>query len=224
MKLTKSWRETILAKSGGCCWYCGTNLAGTRWQADHFHPIVRLGKGCMYPLLDTVDNLVPACGPCNHYKSDMSIERFRDNVMRQREATLKASTGLRQLHRLGRVEFTDDPVVFWFERDGLQVPDMMALMGIGEAAQSVEWREERSEPGCFYADIGGFVVTVRRLRGSQTNLSIMTGANWQQIRFEFDGGCMTLVAAQWALDAIARGWDEGHRQPDESAGGEHGRA
>lgn len=162
----------------------------------------------MYPLLDTIENLVPACGPCNHYKSDMAIETFRSNVVRQRAATLKASTGLRQLHRLGLVEFSDIPVVFWFERQGLQVPDMMELMGISDAAKAVEWREERSEPGCFYSDIGGFTVTVRRLRGSQTNLAIMTGADWRQIRFEFDGGCLTLVAAQWALDAIASNWDK----------------
>lgn len=207
MKLSKSARQTVLDKSGGHCWYCGANIASTRWQADHFHPIVRFNDRCLYPLLDAIENMVPACGPCNNYKHSMSIEVFRNNVARQREATLKASTGLRQLLRLGRVEFSSDPVVFWFERAGLQAPDMMAIMGVSDEAKSVEWHEERTEPGCFYADISGRMVTVRRLRDSRTNLAIITGADWNQIRFEFDGGHMKLLAAQWAIDTIARGWD-----------------
>lgn len=208
MKLSKSARQSVLDKSGGHCWYCGVNIEGKRWQADHFHPIVRFNDSCLYPLLDAIENMVPACAPCNNYKSSMGIEVFRNNVARQRDATLNASTGLRQLLRLGRVEFSSDPVVFWFERSGLSAPDMMAIIGVSDEARAVEWHEERTEHGCFYAEVSGFIVTVRRMRDSNTNLAIMTGSDWNQIRFEFDGGHQKLLAAQWAIDTISRGWDK----------------
>jgi len=208
MKLTKEERNAVFQKSGGRCWYCGADLEGTRWQADHFHPIVRFGKQCMYPQLDTIKNLVPACGPCNLYKSDMSIETLRSNIVRQREATLKASMGLRQLHRLGLVSFSNEPVVFWFESEELPHPDLMELLEVGEEAKSVEWREEQTERGCYWAEISGVVVSIRYVSSSHTYLAIMTGDDWRQARYEFQGGgkYSRMIAAQWAIDAVKSEW------------------
>jgi len=51
------WRELVLAFDGRCR-YCGH--AG-RLQADHRIPVSRGG-------MNTIDNIVPACGPCNSRK------------------------------------------------------------------------------------------------------------------------------------------------------------
>ena len=56
-------RQLIFDKTKGKCLYCGLDLTGIKWQADHFHPIIRHPeKGtCVYPKLDTIDNLFPSC-------------------------------------------------------------------------------------------------------------------------------------------------------------------
>ncbi len=131
MKLSKADRNLILDKSNGHCWYCGCNLIGTKWQADHFHPIIRYGDGkCAYPQLDTMTNMVPSCAPCNNYKFCASIDVFRKNVEEQNRLTLQASTGLRMLNRMGRVSFSQEPVVFWFEMAGLPMPDVYEMLGV----------------------------------------------------------------------------------------------
>ena len=193
-------RDRILAKSGGKCWYCGCDLSGTRWQADHFHPLVRYGDGdCAYPEMDTEKNLVPSCAPCNNYKSSHSIEGLRYAVSNLRESTLKQSTGLRMLYRMGLVLFNEEPVQFWFEKSGFYQASMDELLGISPEAQAVKWEDDHADK-CKYATIAGAMVTVR-CRGNGAWLAIATRANWDQSRLEFDAGNRVAlqVAAQWAL-------------------------
>lgn len=195
-----SKRERILAKSGGKCWYCGCDLSGSIWHADHFHPIVRYGDGvCAYPELDTEINLVPACAPCNKYKTSFSIEELRKQIANLAGVTLRQSTGLRMLLRMGRVEFSDKPVEFWFESAGIIQPTVAEIMGISPEAEEVIWDRDGID-NCNYATINGAMVTVRR-RSSGGWLAIATRADWKQERFEFDAGSVVAlrVAAQWAL-------------------------
>jgi 5-methylcytosine-specific restriction endonuclease McrA len=55
-----------LADYGGCCAYCGD--AAT--ERDHIVPLARGGT-------HTLDNLVPACGPCNRVKHDQLPGEWR---------------------------------------------------------------------------------------------------------------------------------------------------
>ena len=111
-------RKSIWDKSGGKCWYCGVELGEKGWHADHFHPIIRnywLNDGSsIYPELDTIDNLVPSCAPCNNFKHSLSIEGYRSLCSEQFENIPKYTTGARQLVRLGLIDFSPRPVVFWF--------------------------------------------------------------------------------------------------------------
>ena len=191
MKLSKADRALILDKSKGHCWYCGVNLVGVKWQADHFHPIVRYGDGrCAYPQLDTIANMVPSCAPCNNYKLSASIEVFRRNVAEQERLTLQASTGLRMLNRMNRVTFSQDPVKFWFEERGFSVPDIYEILGVSAESAHAVWRKERTEPNVSYTTDAGCMLTLRWINSSIGYLAIATGDNWDQRRMEFQCGSL----------------------------------
>lgn len=57
----------LVASHGGRCAYCGS--AGAL-QADHRTPLSRGGS-------NMIDNILPACGPCNARKHKMTEEEFR---------------------------------------------------------------------------------------------------------------------------------------------------
>lgn len=68
-------RDLIRAKFDGRCAYCGIQLSQERrgdnvLQIDHVHPRHLGGT-------DNIENLVPACRRCNHYKKTFSIDEFR---------------------------------------------------------------------------------------------------------------------------------------------------
>lgn len=191
MRLSKADRASILNKSNGRCWYCGVNIAGTKWQADHFHPIIRYGDGkCAYPQLDTMANMVPSCAPCNNYKLSAPIEVFRSNVAEQERLTLKASTGLRMLNRMGRVTFSQAPVKFWFEENELSVPDIYEILGVSEESAHAKWLNDSTEPRVTYTTDAGCMLTLRWVSSEIGYLAIVTGDNWEQRRMEFQCGSL----------------------------------
>lgn len=60
------WKEK-LAEHNNCCAYCGSPDNITR---DHDIPVSRGGA-------NTIDNIVPACAPCNYSKKAMTGDEFR---------------------------------------------------------------------------------------------------------------------------------------------------
>lgn len=71
-------RMAVFGKYGGRCAYCGTTLTrgrsgDTAFQVDHLHPRYLGGT-------DEMDNLIPACRICNHYKKTFSVEQFREQL------------------------------------------------------------------------------------------------------------------------------------------------
>ena len=67
------------------------------------------------PHLDTIENMNPACVPCNLNKSSMSIEGWRGVLGGYRKALIRDSHTFRHSLRFGLVAFTDKPVMFFFE-------------------------------------------------------------------------------------------------------------
>jgi len=133
MKLSKQQRAELRMKFGGRCAYCGCELPEKGWHADHVKAIHRKleideearrkGKwklkqtGESYrPQHDTLENMNPACAPCNLFKSVFDIEEFRNQIQLQAERGLRASVNFRTAERFGLVEVVNKPVVFWFER------------------------------------------------------------------------------------------------------------
>lgn len=133
MALTKKQRAELRMKFGGRCAYCGCELAEKGWHADHVKAVHRkleidedarrLGKwklrqtGEFYiPQNDNLENLFPACAPCNLFKSVFDIEEFRRQIAFQSGRALKTSVNFRTAERFGIVQIIDKPIVFWFEQ------------------------------------------------------------------------------------------------------------
>lgn len=126
MRLSKADRETVKQKFEGRCAYCGA-LLGERWHADHFEAVVRdmrweSGKGfvatgtMLKPHCDTIDNMMPACAPCNIDKSSNSLEWWRGKLARSAEVLARNNPTYRHALRFGLVEETGAPITFYFER------------------------------------------------------------------------------------------------------------
>ena len=75
-KLTKDERMAVYEKTNGHCAYCGCELEYKDMQVDHVIPI----NGWSEQGEDTMDNMLPACRSCNHYKSRSTLEGFRKMV------------------------------------------------------------------------------------------------------------------------------------------------
>jgi len=119
MKLNKIQREKLKQKYDGQCAYCGDELSD-KWHADHLEAVVRdlvTGKP-EKPENDVYENLMPACTACNHNKRSMSLESWRDLLAHYRDVqVIRDCPQIRHLLRFGLVEFTQKPVVFYFETE-----------------------------------------------------------------------------------------------------------
>lgn len=124
MKLTKAQRATLRKKYQGRCAYCGDPL-GDRWHADHIEPIVRSDwfkkasippRGPDYPERDTLENMNPACAPCNIDKHRMTLEDWRLMIQRTNDVLRRDVSIFRRAIRFNLIELRDEPVVFYFEQ------------------------------------------------------------------------------------------------------------
>lgn len=107
-------RRQVHAKYGGRCAYCGDEITQRQMQVDHIKPRYLRGT-------DDMDNLNPACRPCNNYKLTFSIEELRWQIAQQVERGRKTSVNFRLAERYGLIKVTGAPVVFYFERvDGVR--------------------------------------------------------------------------------------------------------
>lgn len=131
MAITKKQRAELRMKFGGRCAYCGCKLPEKGWHADHVEAALRkwdfgphradgtrrtVATGEYWrPENDVMDNLFPACAPCNLFKATFSLEKFREQIAEQVERARHYSVNFRTAERFGFIEIVDKPVVFWFE-------------------------------------------------------------------------------------------------------------
>ncbi len=126
LTLTKAQRSELAAMFDGLCAYCGGAL-GERWHADHIEPVVRdtkwvSGKGfvstgsVLHVGRDTIENLFPACAPCNIDKHSLTLEYWREVIQRRCEVLLRDSATYRSARRFGLIVETGLGVEFYFER------------------------------------------------------------------------------------------------------------
>jgi len=129
--ITKAQRIALRSKFGGRCAYCGCQLPEKGWHADHVEPVRRdfdvvraPGKGysvarsngkVLHPELHAIENLFPACAPCNLFKATWTIEDMRNEISKQAERARAYSVNFRTAERFGLVEVVQKPVIFWFE-------------------------------------------------------------------------------------------------------------
>lgn len=108
-KLSKQERKIIYQKTNGHCAYCGCKLELTNMQADHIQPFYLGGT-------DELDNFFPSCRSCNHYKSTLDLEDFRNMMQTLPDRMLRDSVNFRNLLRFGIIVVDRSPVKFYFEK------------------------------------------------------------------------------------------------------------
>lgn len=108
-RLSMDERRAVYDLTGGRCAYCGEKIAFEDMQVDHVVPLRKGGA-------DTLENMLPACRSCNHYKSTLTVEQFRKSVERMPEVLMRDSTTYKNAVRFGLVCPMPRPVVFYFER------------------------------------------------------------------------------------------------------------
>jgi len=119
-------RKKIFNKFNGKCAYCGEKLS--RMQVDHIIPKRSFKKIVLkkYKVpeflthltgndIDHEDNLFPACGTCNKWKSDYSLETFRSELGKQTERLNLRSSNYRMAKRYGQLMETENEIIFYFE-------------------------------------------------------------------------------------------------------------
>lgn len=115
MRLSREQRKAVYAMFGGRCAYCGADL-GERWHADHLAPIFRdWDSPPARAGADELENLVPACAPCNIDKSTFSIAEWRAKLERSTAVLARNQPTYRHAKRFGLVQETGARVVFYFE-------------------------------------------------------------------------------------------------------------
>jgi hypothetical protein len=125
-RITKAQREIVKAKFGGRCAYCGEAL-GARWHVDHLLPIKRdfrweRGNGfvptgeCEHPDRHNIDNLMPACAPCNIDKHSDTLEGWRAKLADACGVLERNQSTYRFARKYGLIVETGNRVKFHFER------------------------------------------------------------------------------------------------------------
>lgn len=129
MRLTKPQRAELREKYAGRCAYCGSEL-GERWHADHIEAVERKMKfvreghltrlrptGELHrPEHDCIENMNPACAPCNIDKHMMKLEDWRGKLSRSLDVLARNQPTFRHAVRFGLLDLKPAPIVFHFER------------------------------------------------------------------------------------------------------------
>lgn len=93
-RLTKKERQAVFDRMKGHCAYCGCEITLSEMQVDHVMPLRKGGP-------DTLENMLPACRSCNHYKSTLTVQQFRDTVERMPYRLMKNNATFRNAVRFG---------------------------------------------------------------------------------------------------------------------------
>lgn len=108
-RLTLEQRKDILGLTGGHCAYCGCQITPKTMHVDHIDAIYRGGA-------DDIENMLPSCRSCNHYKHTLSLEEYREYLAGILDRLNRDSVTYRHAVRYGLVEPKPHKVVFYFEK------------------------------------------------------------------------------------------------------------
>ena len=116
--MKKRVREAAFKKTDGYCYLCGDEITIDNCHIDHKVPLMRnygLSKK-ETERLNHIDNLFPACRPCNLLKATFSIEDFRHQLSMQVKRGRKQSINFRTAERFKLITINQNPIKFWFRR------------------------------------------------------------------------------------------------------------
>lgn len=109
-RLSPAERQQVYDKTGGHCAYCGEEITLSQMQVDHVKSLY--GENGT----DTLDNMLPACRSCNHYKGSCTLEGFREMLGKMPDTLMRDSVTYKNAVRYGLVIPQPHKVVFYFEK------------------------------------------------------------------------------------------------------------
>ena len=110
-RLTPSDRQLIYNRYNGHCAYCGQVITRKNFHVDHIKCLRNGGT-------DVIDNMLPACGSCNRYKSTHDLETFRRMLSKIPERLQRDSSTYNIALRFGVIKEHREPIEFYFEQMG----------------------------------------------------------------------------------------------------------
>lgn len=120
-KARNAQKQAVFAKFNKHCAYCGIEISFSEMQIDHAYPLnPQSPAGITDPeKLNHISNLLPACRDCNRFKSNRSVEEFREYVAALQNQLFRNSSQARFLLRMGMLSIQPREIQFAFERPGL---------------------------------------------------------------------------------------------------------
>lgn len=143
MTLSRKERAQVKAKFDGKCAYCGSEL-GDKWHVDHIEPVMRIGGDMEHPERDIIENMHPACIPCNMFKGGMPLETFRDELQLQVERGRKTSVNFRMAEKYNQIVVLEQSVSFWFEL--VEPNSVRGEAAITEGSRSLTGGNDNDQP------------------------------------------------------------------------------
>ena len=122
MAINKIMRAAIYDKYQGHCAYCGKAITHAQMQVDLKTPRYHWDDGNWPGSADDIDNLMPACAHCNHYKGCFELDSFRTNLL-QLDLTLSRTHKIRVAMGYGIVTLQRWDGLFFFEKNYTQSAD-----------------------------------------------------------------------------------------------------
>ena len=110
-------RENVYEKCNGHCAYCGVEISMSEMQVDHVIPLkfAEVYKEHQGTNLNAIENLMPSCRSCNHYKSSLTVEKFRQALEKIPDVLQRDSATYRTAVRFGIIEPRPQKVSFYYE-------------------------------------------------------------------------------------------------------------
>lgn len=118
-QLTKAQRMQVYDKYSGHCAYCGRLIAYNEMQVDHLKPVANY-RNLTEEETRSMDNYMPACRRCNHYKRANSLEGWRRMIEKIPYKLDRDSYIYKVGVDYGLIEQKPHKVIFYFEREGEQ--------------------------------------------------------------------------------------------------------
>lgn len=113
-RITKQQRMQVYDKYNGHCAYCGKFITYNEMQVDHLNPVANY-RNLPEEEIWSMDNYMPACRMCNHYKRQNSLEGFRE-MIRTIPAKLERDSYIYRVGvRYGNIKPVPKEIKFYFE-------------------------------------------------------------------------------------------------------------
>ena len=115
MAISKELRRKVWGKYSGHCSYCGREIKYEDMQVDHLIPQCLFDSPKLLVVeMNSIENLMPSCRMCNHYKRANSIETFRRYI-----AEIPKKLSRDYIYKIGvvygNVIENEKPIKFYFE-------------------------------------------------------------------------------------------------------------